>query len=289
MTVRGNICMLLMAAAGISGCGLFDNGPADADEQALAKAYGKELFLSDIPADILKKAVGVDSLPLLKTYSSNWLSQQVLLQKAMEAPGNMAELEKKVTDYRNSLLVYEYEKQLITRELDTAVTAAEIVTYYQNNQSNFELKKNIVRLRYVKIPNEGVPDREKAKKWFISGQEDDRQKLLEYCSKYASNAFFDEETWLTFDDLLKEIPIKNYDDETFLQNNRFVELKDGDYTYWVFIRAFRIKNSTSPLEVEQGNIRNIIINKRKIKLLQEMERSLLQKARDQKDITSFIE
>lgn len=259
------------------------------DEGLLARVYDQELYIDDLPSDIQSKAVGNDSLSLLKVYVNNWIRQQVSLHKAQEnLSEEIPDIEAKVRNYRNSLIIYEYERALFEQLLDTTVDLKEIEEYYEKNQKNFELKRNIVRLRYVKLPLE-AENMAKAKKWFLSDDASDRFKLLDYCSQNAVNTFMDEDSWLSFDDLLKEIPIAQYDQERFLRSNKFVELKDNDFVYWLYIHAFRIKNSISPLELEQDRIRSIIINKRKLKLLEEVEGSLLKDAESKNAIQWYIE
>ncbi len=45
----------------------------------------------------------------------------------------------------------------------------------------------------------------------------------------------------------------------------------------------------SPLEFETDNIRNIIINKRKLELINKMENDVYQKARNEEDIEIYKE
>ena len=82
-----------------------------------------------------------------------------------------------------------------------------------------------------------------------------------------------------FDDLLKEIPIKTYDKEQFLQNNRNIEIEDSSLIYLVSIQGFMIKNSISPLSFERRNIISMIMNERKLKLIEEMEGQAYDEAR----------
>jgi hypothetical protein len=87
-----------------------------------------------------------------------------------------------------------------------------------------------------------------------------------------------------FDDLLKESPIETYDKEQYLKNNRFIELTDSDYLYFVNIKGFKIKDSLSPLSFERENIRNIIRNKRKLTLIQDMQKEVYEEALNKGEI-----
>jgi len=280
---RATLVMLIMLAA----CSSPD--ASKEEEGALARVYDHVLHIDDLPSDLRSKAKGTDSLSLLKVYVNNWIRQQVSLHKANEnLSQEIPDIEAKVRDYRNSLLIYEYQRALFEQLLDTTVAMKEIEEYYENNQRNFELKRNIVRLSYVKLPLE-AENMNKAKKWFVSQDASDQFKLLDYCNQYAVNTYLDQDSWLSFDDLLKEIPLNQYDEERFLRTNKFVELKDNDFVYWLYIHAFRIKNSISPLEMEAERIRSIIINKRKLLLLEEVEGSLFKEAESKNEIQWFID
>ena len=111
--------------------------------------------------------------------------------------------------------------------------------------------------------------------------------LEDYCHQYAMNYFLDDTTWLLFDDLLKEIPIRTYDQEQFLQNNRNIEIEDSSMIYFVNIKGFMIKESLSPLSFEKENIRSLIINKRKLQLVQEMEKAAYEQALKDNDFEIF--
>lgn len=278
------IIILFLLTGLWSACNLFDKK----NRIALAKAGDAVLYLDELPEDISAKAIGVDSLQVLYTYITQWTNRQLLLQKALKSDViNETDIEQKVNDYQNSLLIYAYQTQWLESNLDTAVTIEEARAYYLSNQQNFELKKNIVRLHYVKLPK-NAPNLEKAKGWFLSDDVDDRISLQEYCIENAENNFFNDQVWLSFQDIVKEIPIANYDEERFLSNNRFVQLSDEQFIYWILIKDFRIKSSLAPFELEIQNIRNIIINKRKVTLLNKLEQNIKKEAEKEGKIEWYI-
>ena len=99
------------------------------------------------------------------------------------------------------------------------------------------------------------------------------------CEKNAADYFLDSENWLLFSDLLKQIPVKTYNQEEFLKNHRDLEYRDSLYTYLVRFKDFRIKEGVSPLNFEKQRIRDIILNKRKIELIGRMQDDLFNNAR----------
>jgi hypothetical protein len=244
------------------------------NEKAVARAGDAYLYPSVlkeiVPKDVEKK----DSVEIVHKYINNWIRETLLLQQAEKnLTDDKKNFDKRVEDYRKSLITYEYESELVKQKLDTIVSDDEVQKYYEENKSNFELKDNIIKVIYVKV-RKNAPKIDKVKEWYRSDVQKDKDALAGYCYQYAENFFLDDNNWLLFEDVLKEIPMKLYDKEAFLQNNRHFETQDSTHYYFVNIKGFMTKNSISPLSFEKENIRSIILNKRKVELIKKMREDI---------------
>ncbi|MCC6690770.1 MAG: hypothetical protein IT235_04490 [Bacteroidia bacterium] len=260
----------------------------DKHADALARVYENYLYTDDVKGIVPKGLKPEDSIALVKKYINGWIAENLILHKAEQ---NLTEeqknVDKQIKDYRNSLITFAYERELIKQKLDTVITSEEIETYYSQNKNNFELKDNIIKVLYVKVSKKS-PKIQKIKTWYRSELPKDRELLESYCHQYAENFYLDDNSWLLFDDLLKEIPIQAaYNKELFLQNNRFIEVSDSSSLYFVNIKGFQIKNSISPLAFEKENIKNIILNKRKLELISSMKAEVLKEAGGNKNVEEF--
>jgi hypothetical protein len=219
-----------------------------------------------------------DSITLVRNYINSWLKQNVVLKKAEDnLTDQQKEVSRKLEEYRNSLITYIYESELIRQKLDTAVTEEEINEYYNKHQSNFLLKDNIIKANFIKVPL-NAPKLDKVKSWYRSESPKDSALLVEYCRQFAIDFSIGSDEWLLFDDLLSKIPVKTYDKEEYLRNNRFIETADSAALYFINIRGFKIRETISPLSFERDNIRALIINKRKLELVSAMEHSAFEEA-----------
>ena len=247
------------------------------EEHAIARVYNSFLYVKDLQGVIPNNVSGKDSILLVNEYIDGWIKQQLLINQAEK---NLQDVQKDFTkqleDYKNSLTIYRYETELIKQSLDTNVSDNEITEYYTKNKDNFELKENIVKVIYVKVPQSSPLNI--ARLYIKSDKEADKKKLQDFCHKYAVNYYLEDGNWLLFNDILKEIPINTYNQEEYLKNNRLIEIKDSTYIYLLNIKGFMIKESLSPLSFEKGNIRDIIINKRKLKLIETMQNDVYNKA-----------
>ncbi len=268
-----------------SSCNFFNDEENKKD--IIVRAFDKYLYRSDLKGLLPAGTTPQDSIAILQNFIDNWIRQQVILNKAENnLSDDQKNVEKQLADYRNSLITFAYEKELVDQKLDTVVSLQEIEGYYKNNPDNFELKDNIIKVLYLKV-EKNAPKIEKVRQWYKSNNPKDLALLEEYCHQYAINFFLDENTWLLFDDLLKEIPIKTYDKEQYLKNNRFIEIADSSTVYFVNIKGFKVKDGLSPLSFEKENIQNIILNQRKLKLIQEMEKKTYLEALNNKDFEIY--
>lgn len=257
-----------------SSCAFFFNGKQK--DNMVARVFDKYLYMEDVVNIIPSNANGKDSAMIVKKYINNWVKLNLLIHQAesnLEGDSIQKEIEKQLLNYRNSLITYAFEKELVSQKLDTIVNEAEIENYYKKHPQNFELKDNIIKVLYVKV-KKNAPNLKKVQDWYKSNKVEDIKKLEDYCHQFAENFYADDQNWLLFDDLLKEIPIKTYNKEQFLQNNRLVEVQDSAYIYFLNIKGFKIKDSTSPLNFERDNIKNIILNKRKLELIDSMNKGI---------------
>lgn len=288
--------LLLILSLTISSCDLVTR---KSKEKPLARVFDRYLYPSDIEQTIppfgrqrlAEDDLGTqakDSLELVQNYINKWVGQTLLLKRAeLNLPDNLKNVEKQLDDYRTSLIIYAYERELVNQKLDTLVTLREIEEYYSANKKNFELKDYIVKVLYIKLAKNS-PEIQKVKRWCRSAEEKDLRQLEEYCRKYALNFFIDADVWLFFDDLLKEIPIQTINKEDFLKNNKFSEIEDKSQLYLLNILDYRLKDDISPLSLEKNNIRNTIINKRKLKLVSDLKRDLHQEALDKGNIELYL-
>lgn len=266
----------LLAALLIGACNLFPW--AKNNEDVLAKVHNKYLYASEIQGLINPGTPPQDSITLVTNYINKWVREQLLLNQAEKnLSQNQKDFGKQLEDYRNSLIIYEYESNIIRQKLDTIVSMVEIQEYYDQNRANFELKENIVKVNYVQLENDSK-DLSDLRKLWQADDETSRLELERYCIQNGLNYSLFNNSWIYFNNLLKEIPIETYNQENFLQYNRNLEVRDSLYLYLVEFKDFKIKESVAPLSMLEDNIRKIIVNRRKLELLQNLQNEIYESA-----------
>ena len=131
----------------LTGCDYFQK---NSKEVVVAECYGKYLYESDLKGIVPEGASIMDSIQRASSFIDSWIKKQVLVHQA-ETNLNKEELDlkKQLEEYRNSLVIYAYESQLINQKLDTVVSEDEILDYYEQNKEDFQLRNTMVRVAYV--------------------------------------------------------------------------------------------------------------------------------------------
>ena len=128
------------------------------------------------------------------------------------------------------------------------------------------------------ILDKNTPDLDEVREWFLSEEEEDRFKLEDYAGKFAVKYFVGEEKWLYFDEVASEIPIPTENKQRFLKNTEDLELEDDAHIYMLRLLDYQMKDSISPLPLEEATIKNIILNQRKLKLVEDLKKDIFEEA-----------
>lgn len=263
---------------------------ATTEQQPVARVFDKYLYQDDVKGLVPEGKSKEDSISIIKSYIDNWVREELILAQAeFNLPDEIElEIDKEVNSYRSSRIVYAYERELIREKLDTSVSAAEIEDYYNNNRKNFELKDYVVRGNYVKL-EKNAPKLDKATKLFKSDDEEDQIELKDYCFQYATTFILDTAKWIYFKDLKKHLGSEIDNDVDFIEQTDLMEYEDDYYLHLLRIDEYIMKDSISPLPLEEDNIRNILLNQRKLNLIKTMHNQIYKNALSKGKFEIYLE
>ena len=105
--------------------------------------------------------------------------------------------------------------------------------------------------------------------------------------QYGEKFHLNDEQWIFFEGLKNEVPIIVSQTKGYLKNIKNIEVEDSLSFYFISIKDYRLKNDLSPLSFEKQNIKNIIINKRKLSLINKIRSELYQEAFMNKDVEIY--
>jgi len=257
------------------------------NEKPLARAYNNYLYKSDIQGLIPEGTSPDDSTRLVQSYIELWLKKKAVVSKA---EFNLTEAQKDIKtlleEYRTSLLTYEYEKQMVEQRLDTVLTESEVQTYYYEHKQNFLLQDPIIKGVYFRILRAST--RLKDFKNLSHSQGDLAYKrLVDLGAQIAEYTDSFEENWLSFPLLMQKMPGTVQDPKQFLQRYKYLEAEDERYFHFVRIIDYKLPGESAPLEFVSQEIRDVLLNKRKMDFLKQLEESIYNEAVIQNDVEVY--
>ena len=105
------------------------------------------------------------------------------------------------------------------------------------------------------------------------------KKILDSISIQFKSYSFNDSIWIKLTQVIKKIPAVNSENKNqLLKKSNFVQLKDSLGVYLMQINDVLVRNDTAPLEYVKPTIDQIVINKRKLELIKELEKDITKDA-----------
>ena len=250
-------------------CNLFIN--QDSDQKGIIAKVGDAYLYDD---DIIYNSSLGDSAVLYKRQVNSWIKKQLLLNSAFQNESVMNQIERKVEDYKESLIIFEFEKYLYANSIDFKISEDEISKYYNENKDDFILPFNLIKAIYAKVPID-APSLSVFRNNLKKYPESDAAEVISYCFQFAEKSFLEDTTWIKFDDIILNLPFpKNLDKSVFLKTRKFYEIREGDFIHFIRILDKKLIGDYSPLSFEEDIVNTILLNNRKQELFDNLRDSI---------------
>lgn len=258
----------------LSSCTMFSGDEIEEGEVALARVKDQILYLSDVQGIAINEINPEDSIRILNDYIQNWVKQRVLYHYAKSnLPPEKLDIEERMREYEESLIVFTYEDEYVSQKLDTTITALEINRLYNSTKSNFSLDDDIFRLRFVQL-DLASPNLDSVLNYLPAESPSDW--LETYSSRHGVAYNINDSLWLPGEIVARIIPEELRPGNWEVGKN--YQLEDSTYLYLLNISEFKIKGSVAPLSFVRDRISKIILNKRKMELVESLSDNIFKDA-----------
>ena len=248
---------------------------------------GEFLYKEDLAAAIPLGMKGNDSIAFVDEYIRGWVEDALLFDKAEgNIPDNMR-IEELVESYRRALISHAYQEELVRQKLSGEVRDEEIERYYEEHPDLWLAVQPLVKGLFLKVPLNSQ-QLGNVRTWYKNTSSDAIDKLEKFCLGGAViyDYFFDR--WTQVSDLSAKIPLKSLEtDMAFLDTNRNVETKDTAFCYFLHVEDFMPQGGRLPLEYAKSEIKNILINLKRVEFIKGIKADLYRKASEGNDITYY--
>lgn len=242
--------------------------------------------LTESEAYVIMEHLGYDtkSKKDWKLFVNGWIEQEALRLELSEKDEQKAKLvEMRSQAYSGELSKYYLEELAISQRIDTSISEKELLSYYNKHKDEFSLQDYLVQALYIKVPK-GVKVEQHLREHYVLKNDKDLSKVNSYAKLYAENFYFDDEQWIYFNDLTKDIPLQGYNKDNIVLNRTKTYFSDDEFTYFLNIIDYKLKDSAPPFEFLKPQIREIILSGRINALREEIGSKLIQNTKSKYDI-----
>jgi hypothetical protein len=228
-------------------------GPEE-DLQPIARVHDNYLYKIDLEG-LMRKGMPIsDSANIAERYVKSWIKKQLLIREAAaQSDFDESALEKMVQNYKQDLMIHALEKKYVEKELNREVSEEEITIYYKDNLVNFELKQNIIKCVFIKLPKD-APKIQRLKKLLYSTNDKDKEELKSYTYRFSTSYSLQDSLWINFEEVIANTPFTSIPNKVqFLKKNDYIEMTDEDFTYFLRILDYKISEEISPLECKRSD------------------------------------
>lgn len=244
------------------------------DDTALVNVNGKILYKNEIDNIIPKGLNPTDSTLAAEGYIKMWIKNELVYEKAAENLGDQSKIDELVENYRQSLVIYTYQEQLIKERLTKNIKDKELEEYYNANLDNLKLESDIIKGLFLKVPLAAL-QLEDLKKWIKQGNDEAIENIEKYSLQSAVIYDYFYDKWVNLDDVMASIPYSmNGNSKQFLLNNKNLEVQDSTYVYLLNIKEYMLEGSQAPFDYIKGQLLDIVTNKKKVSFIKGFEDDL---------------
>jgi hypothetical protein len=270
-----------------SSCSYFKNKGKELNEKPLAKVNDLYLYPSDlkgIAANVDKK----DSVKLVQMYVTDWIKRNLLLEKAKQSsPNELKEIEEKVASYKESLILYNYENQLLSDMLDSSIDKVAKEKYYKEFQNNFILEDDVYQIQFIALPINTA----QLEDWievFESTKDEDKALLNSKVKIGAMKYELSNNKWYTRDEFFKllELPTDFF---TKIKPANTVQKTQNNSQIILFkFNSVKPSGETAPYDRVEKSINQILLNKKKTESLNKLYKEIYDAGIQSKDAEDYM-
>ncbi|MBE6275879.1 MAG: peptidyl-prolyl cis-trans isomerase [Bacteroides sp.] len=253
----------------------------------LVEVAGKFLYQDDLQAALPLNLSADDSVLFAESYIKNWVEDVLLFEKA---EGNIPDNDRVmnlVESYRKALVMHAYQEALVKQRLADEITSDEVLAYYNQNKQLFVLDKPLVKGLFMKVPLKS-PNLSDVRRWYKRNTQEAIEQLEKYSFRNAVTYDYFYDHWRPLEEIEALIPGRTWNpDSDYLKQNRNVELKDTAFYYFLHVEEFQGKGEQKPLDFAEEEIKEILINLKRVEFINSVKDELYHQASDRNRINYY--
>ena len=245
------------------------------NDKLVSRVGENYLYESEIPDFSLYE----DSLIRKKVFIDSWAREKILFDLSLVNldQKSIINLDELIERYKRDLYINSYKDILVNSMVDSIISDSEIDEYYDKNLNKFKLNEDLIKFRFVKIPLDNI-NLNKIRNGLIRYSSFDME-LIDSLSFQLASYNLNDSLWITKRDFFNQIDFVNYENQKkYVKKGQLISKRDSMYVNLLFIDDILQANSVAPRSYLTDRIKSTIYNNRKILLIKELNKEIINDA-----------
>ena len=245
------------------------------NDKLVSRVGENYLYESEIPDFSLYE----DSLIRKKVFIDSWAREKILFDLSLVNldQKSIINLDELIERYKRDLYINSYKDILINSMVDSIISDSEIDEYYDKNLNKFKLNEDLIKFRFVKIPLDNI-NLNKIRNGLIRYSSFDME-LIDSLSFQLASYNLNDSLWITKRDFFNQVDFVNYENQKkYVKKGQLISKRDSMYVNLLFIDDILQANSVAPRSYLTDRIKSTIYNNRKILLIMELNKEIINDA-----------
>jgi len=245
------------------------------NDKLVSRVGENYLYESEIPDFSLYE----DSLIRKKVFIDSWARENILFDLSLVNldQKSIINLDELIERYKRDLYINSYKDILINSMVDSIISDSEIDEYYDKNLNKFKLNEDLIKFRFVKIPLDNI-NLNKIRNGLIRYSSFDME-LIDSLSFQLASYNLNDSLWITKRDFFNQVDFVNYENQKkYVKKGQLISKRDSMYVNLLFIDDILQANSVAPRSYLTDRIKSTIYNNRKILLIKELNKEIINDA-----------
>ena len=250
----------------------------------VARAGENFLYENDLP----KFESEDDSIRKFMNFIESWAKEKVLYDLSLVnlSQSKKNQIDKLVNNYKVDLYINSYKDLIVNTRIDSVVTNVQIDSFYNLYNSSFKLNENLLKYRYVKVPNDNINLAKISSN--IKRLTNVDREFLDSLNFQFADLKLNDSLWFTERDVISSIGFINQQNKSrYFLKNRLFTIKDSQYVNFFIVKDILKSGNIPPLSYLYERIKSTIINQRKLTLLQSLNEEILNDALKSKKYETY--
>ena len=245
------------------------------NDKLISRVGDNYLYESDIP-DFSSYE---DGLIRQKDFIDSWARENIFFDLSLVNLNqkSILNLDELIEKYKRELYINSYKDILINSMVDSIIKDGEIDDYYNENLNRLTLNEDLVKFRFVKVPSDNI-NLNKIRNGIRRYNSFDKELIDSLSFQFASYNLNDS-LWITKREFFNQVSFVNYENQKkYVKKRQLISKKDSMYVNLLFIDDILEANNIAPKSYLSERIKSIIYNRRKILLIKELNKDIINDA-----------